>query len=123
MPVLLPLAALDMQRSYMINFYSQNKSKQQNSDEQGCCECLSQYYPWKDGDAQLRKRPGMLFSPQIGGGHQQKESTWKRIVCSRAGPPRQLLVSSVIVENQERGLSLVICSLSATNFSSMGHLV
>lgn len=58
-----------------------------------------------------------------GGGRESKESAWKRVVCARVGPPRQLLVSSVIVENQERGLSLVICSSSVTNFSSMGHLV
>lgn len=50
----------------MINFDSQNKSEQQNSDERGYREWLSQYYPWKGGDAQLRKRPGMLFSPQRG---------------------------------------------------------
>lgn len=50
----------------MINFDSQNKSEQQNSDEWGCWEWVSQDYPWKDGDAQLRKRPGMLFSPQRG---------------------------------------------------------
>lgn len=50
----------------MINFDSQNKSEQQNSDERGCWEWLPQCYPWKDGDALLRKRPGMLFSPQKG---------------------------------------------------------
>lgn len=56
-------------------------------------------------------------------GHPQTTSAWKGMVCSGVGPPRQLLVSSVIVENQERSLSLVICSSSVTNFSSMGHLV
>lgn len=63
-----------------------------------------------------------LLSPQRSR-YRQTESAWKGMVCSGVGPPRQLLVSSVIVKNQEQSLSLVICSSSVTNFSSMGHLV
>lgn len=53
----------------------------------------------------------------------QIASAWKGGGGSGVGPPWQLLVSSVIMENQERSLSLVICSSSVTNFSSVGHLV
>ena len=74
------------------------------------------------GTLSFARDQGCYLVPR-GGGSESKESAWKRVVCARVGRPRQLLVSSVIVENQERGLSLVICSSSVTNFSSMGHLV
>lgn len=64
-----------------------------------------------------------LIPERSGDRDRQITSAWKGGVGSGVGPPWQLLVSSVIMENQERSLSLVICSSSVTNFSSVGHLV
>jgi hypothetical protein len=76
----------------------------------------------RGGDVLLHQGQGLLFRPQ---GRADISRSWRFGRRSLFGcwTTQQLLVSSVIVENQERSLSLVICSFSVTNFSSMGHLV
>lgn len=102
----------------MICFYLQNKNyltAELQEVELPVCACLdSQLHQGQGTDCSLVPRKEQIQADRM---------CLEGVVCSGAGPPRQLLVSSVIVKNQERSLSLVICSSSVTNFSSMGHLV